>query len=127
MILMCVLVLAVHSSFQPYKKKRVNVVESLYLVVLCVLAVMQVLQKADIANNVCSTLLIIASLHACILTVSKAARFFQQRFSCSCSKQWHKRRSYGSTEHNQFQESLDEEQKAHNAILDTIFNNSADN
>ena len=125
---MCALILAVHSMFQPYTKKRVNVVESLYLYVLCVIAVMQVLQESDsIANTVCSLLLIIATLHSGALTVYKAVGFFERRFKCSCPKRCPKRRpTYGSMAETAIDNSIDPALKARKDIFDIIFSKSED-
>ena len=128
MILMCALILAIHSIVQPYRKTRVNVMESLYLYILCVLAIMQVLQESDsIANTVCTVLLIATSLHAVALTAYKAVGFFEKRFKCSCKKQCPKRRSnYGSMAETAIDRSVEPAQKARKDIFDTIFSKSED-
>lgn len=124
---MCALILAVHSIFQPYRKTRVNVMESLYLYILCVIAILQVLQDSNsVTNIVCSVLLIVATLHAGSLTVYKAVGFFERRFRCSCSKRCPKRRTYGSMAHTTIDRSVEPAQKERKDIFDTIFSRSED-
>lgn len=120
---MCALILTVHSIFQPYRKTRVNVVESLYLYILCVIAILQALQDSNnITEIVCSVLLIVATLHAGALTVYKAVGFFERRFKCACPK----RRTYGSMAHTAIDRSVEPEQKERKDIFDTIFSRSED-
>ena len=124
---MCALILAVHSIFQPYRKTRVNVVESLYLYILCVIAVMQVLQDSQsIANIVCSLLMIVTTVHAGALFVYKAVGFFEKRFKCSCPKRCPRRRTYGSMAETAIDRSVDPALKARKDIFDTIFSKSED-
>ena len=126
-MLMCALILAVHSIFQPYRKTRVNVMESLYLYILCVIAILQVLQDSDnITNIVCSVLLIVATLHAGALTVYKAVGFFERRFKCACPKRCPKRRTYGSMADTAIDRSVEPVQKERKEIFDTIFSRSED-
>ena len=126
MIVMCSLVLAIHSIFQPYRKKRVNVVETLYLYVLCIMAIMQVLQEMSVANSVCSFLLIITTIHSLALAIYKAVGFFQRRFKRPCPKRCEHWRKYGSMGETQFEESIDPEQKERKNIFDIIFSKSDD-
>ena len=122
---MCALILAVHSIFQPYRKTRVNVVESLYLYILCMIAIMQVLQDSQsIANIVCSVLMIVTTLHAGALFVYKAVGFFERRFKCT--KSCPRRRSYGSMAETAIDRSVDPALKARKDIFDTIFSKSED-
>ena len=126
-MLMCALILAVHSIFQPYRKTRVNVMESLYLYILCVIAILQVLQDSDnITNIVCSVLLIVATLHAGALTVYKAVGFFERRFKCACPKRCPKRRTYGSMADTAIDRSVEPAQKERKEIFDTIFSRYED-
>ena len=126
MILMCSLVLAIHSIFQPYIKKRVNVVETLYLYILCGMAIMQVLEQKDIANIVCTVLLITTTVHASALTVFKAVGFVQRRFKRPFLKRYTKRRGYGSFSETQIERSIDPEQMERKNIFDIIFSKSDD-
>ena len=128
MIVMCSLILAIHSIFQPYRMKRVNVVETLYLYILCIMAIMQVLQETHVANCVCSLLLMSATAHAFALTAFKAVMFFQKRCKKSCPKRCRHRRDYGSMgETKDVEESLTVEQKERKDIFDIIFNRADDN
>ena len=124
---MCALILAVHSIFQPYRKTRVNVVESLYLYILCVIAILQILQDSNsITDIVCSVLLIVATLHAGALAVYKAVVFFERKFRCACPKRCPKRRTYGSMAYTAIDKSVDPAQKERKDIFDTIFSTSED-
>lgn len=126
MIVMCTLTLCVHSIFQPYIKKRVNVIETLYLYILCVMATMQVLQKPYIANTVCLWLLIFTTLHAVLLTGYKAVGFFQRRCKRSCPRGCQHRQEYGSMGETQIERSLDAEQIKRKNIFDIIFSSPDD-
>ena len=126
MIIMCSLTLCIHSIFQPYIKKRVNVVETLYLYILCIMAIMQVLQNPDIANTVCSLLLIITTIHAVVLTGYKAVGFFQRRAKRSCGRRCDYRQEYGSMGETQVERSLDAEQIQRKNIFDIIFSEPED-
>ena len=126
MIVMCTLVLAVHSIFQPYRKKRVNVVETLYLYILCIMAIMQVLQEMSVANSVCSFLLIITAIHSVALTLYKTVGFFQRRLKRPCPRKCGHWREYGSMGETQFEGSIDPEQRKRKNIFDIIFSRSDD-
>ena len=126
MIVMCTLTLCIHSIFQPYIKKRVNVVETLYLYILCVMATMQVLQKPYIANTACSWLLILTTLHAVVLTGYKAVGFFQRRCKRSCPRGCQHWPEYGSLGETEIERSLDAEQIQRKNIFDIIFSSQDD-
>lgn len=82
LIFVCVVLLTIHSNFQPYERRRANIAESLYLMVLCTLAIMQEVNDDKVKYYVCLSLLIIASLHTVLVFFCKAVRFFPQRFDC---------------------------------------------
>lgn len=126
MIVMCSMILAVHSVFQPYIKKRVNVMETLYLYILCIMAIMQVLQQINIANVVCLMFLITTTVHAFALTVYKAVVFFQKRCKRTCPTRYTSRKDYGSMNETDVEESLDVERKERKNIFDIIFSKSDD-
>ena len=126
MILMCCLILAVHSIFQPYKKKRVNVVETLYLFALCVMATMQDFNDQDTANVICFVLLILTTVHFVALIIYKAIGFYRSRFKRHCPKRFVKRRGYGSIAGTDFETSIGPEQIRRKNIFDIIFSNSDD-
>ena len=101
--------------------------ESLYLYILCVIAILQVLQDTYSSTDiVCSVLLIVATLHAGALTVYKAVRFFEKRFKCACPKRCPKRRTYGSMAYTAIDGSVEPAQKERKDIFDTIFSRSED-
>lgn len=59
--MICSLILAIHNTLQPYKKKRVNALESVYLTILAVMAVMPLL-KAEDTNNITGIKQVVSSL-----------------------------------------------------------------
>lgn len=126
MILMCSLVLGVHSIFQPYAKKRVNVIETIYLYILCVMAVMQVLEQKNIANIVCTVLLITTTVHALVLTVYKAVGFFERRFRRRGVKKRAHSRGYGAMGETPIERSFGAEQRQRKSIFEIIFSRSDD-
>ena len=130
MILMCVIVLAVHSNCHPYKKARVNITESVYLMILCLLTIMQIFpdsnDKYSSKNIVCLIFLIILSIHTCLLTLCKAIRFFGKRFGFAVpgiSNQ------DGVTQDplgdSLIEQSLDTEDTRRRDVLDTIFSTAS--
>lgn len=126
MIFVCVVILTVHSNGQPYMKRRANLAESLYLLVLCTLAVMQIVEHKDAQYFVCLVLLIIAFVHTLIIFLYKAVRFFRQRFGhCACFlKTVMDRRSYEELENTQTDSNLDIDAQRQRRILDSIFSTS---
>ena len=124
---MCVLVLAVHSNCQPYVRARVNYTESVYLVVLCTLAIMQIVQDIKVKYYVCLVLLVIVGIHALVVTVYKATRFFRKRFDCACARACartealERRHGYDVLENTEIERSLDAERERQRNILDTIY------
>ena len=126
MILMCCLILAVHSIFQPYKKKRVNVVETLYLFALCVMATMQDFNDQNTANVICFVLLILTTVHFVAIIIYKAIGFYRSRFKRPGPKRFAKRRGYGSIAGTDFETSIGPEQIRRKNIFDIIFSNSDD-
>ena len=77
--------LTVHTNFQPYEKRRANIMESFYLMVLCILAFVQSVEFEDttVKDYICSGLVILASLLALVVFLCKAVGFFRRRFNCS--------------------------------------------
>lgn len=126
MILMCVVILAIHSNCHPYVSPRVNFAESVYLLVLCILAIMQIVENKHVQYYVCLVLLAILVFHALVVTVYKAGHFFRKRFDCACT--WRetaeRRRGYNELEGSQSERTLDSEAERQRSILDTIFDSS---
>ena len=65
--MICSVILAIHNTLQPYKKKRVNALESVYLTILAVMAVMPLLKAEDTSDitgmkKVVSSLLLISTM-----------------------------------------------------------------
>lgn len=126
MIFMCVLILAVHSNCQPYVRARVNYTESVYLLVLCTLSIMQITADESTKYYVCLVLLVILACHTLLLTVYKGTRFFQRRFDCACAQIniATRRQGYKEFEETQIDQSISTETERQREILDTIFNSS---
>ena len=126
MIFMCVLILAVHSNCQPYIRARVNVAESVYLLVLCTLAIMQITDDKQAKYYVCLVLLVILASHTLVMIVYKGTRFFQRRFGCTCAqvKTGTRRQGYDELEGTQIDQSISTETERQREILDTIFDSS---
>lgn len=59
--MICSLILAIHNTLQPYTKQRVNALESVYLTILAVMAVMPLL-KAEDTNNITGIKQVVSSL-----------------------------------------------------------------
>ena len=126
MIFMCVLILAVHSNCQPYLRSRVNVVESVYLVVLCTLSIMQMTDDQQVKYYVCLVLLIILACHTLVVIVYKGTCFFQKRFDCTCAQitTARRRQGYNILEGTEIDQSISTETERQREILGTIFDSS---
>ena len=113
MFLLCLLALAFHSTFQPYKERPPNMVETLYLITLCTLTILQVVKKLNnttltkMASIICTVLLILTSLHALGLFVLKTVRFFNMRSKCRKTFFPNSQRGYGSMENTDVRRSGD--------------------
>ncbi|XP_074611689.1 uncharacterized protein LOC141866153 [Acropora palmata] len=74
--------LTVHTNFQPYENRRANIMESLYLMVLCILAFMQSYEDKTVKDYICCSLVILAALHTLAVLLCKAAGLFRRRLNC---------------------------------------------
>ena len=128
MIFMCVLVLAIHSNCHPYVRARVNFTESVYLLVLCTLAIMQIAENEDAKFYVCLVLLVIVTFHALVLTIYKAVHFFRKRFDCACTlaRPAPSRHGYDELESTEIERTLDTEAERQRSVLDTIFDSHSE-
>lgn len=126
MIFMCVLILALHSNCQPYLRARVNVAESVYLLVLCTLSIMQITDDQPAKYYVCLVLLVILASHTLVVIVYKGTRFFQRRFDCTCAqiKTGPRRQGYDELAGTQIDQSISTETERQREILDAIFDSS---
>ena len=70
--------LTVHTYFQPYENRRANIMESLYLMVLCILAFMVL----GVKDYICCSLVILAALHTLAVLLCKAVGLFRRRLNC---------------------------------------------
>lgn len=77
--------LTVHTNFQPYESRRVNIMESLYLMVLCILAFMQSYEDKTVKDYICCSLVILAALHTLTVLLCKAVGLFRRRLNCCTS------------------------------------------
>ena len=74
--------LTVHTNFQPYENRRANIMESLYLMVLCILAFMQSYEDKTVKDYICCSLVILAALHTLAVLLCKAVGLFRRRLNC---------------------------------------------
>ena len=123
MTVACMVILAVHSNCQPYMRPRANYAESVYLLVLSVVAIMQIVDDQETAFNVCLVLLIIAAIHTLVIFFLKAGRFCRTRFECCTSEETpdDQRHRYQELENTETEQSRDTEIERRKSILDTIF------
>ena len=81
--MICSLILVIHNTLQPYEKKRVNALESVYLTVLAVMAVMPLFKAEDtkditgIKEFVSSLLLISTMILTLVLFACKLVRLLK--------------------------------------------------
>ena len=129
MIVVSMLILAVHSNCHPYMRPRANFVESVYLMVLSTLAIMQMVEDKETTFYVCLVLLLLVFAHTLVVFFYKAVRFFRKRFDCCADTQTTvvERTGYEELEHTQTDQTLDCEVERRRSLLDTIFTTSAKN
>ena len=127
MIVVCMVILTVHSNCQPYARPRANFAESAYLLVLCILAVMQIVEDKTARFYVSVVLLAIVSVHALVVFLYKAVGFFRKRFECCACAQATagEGRGYEEFENTQTEQSQDTEIERRRSIMDTIFSVNA--
>ena len=123
MTVACMVILAVHSNCQPYMRPRANYAESVYLLVLSVVAIMQIVDDRETAFNVCLVLLIIAAIHTLGIFFLKAGLFCRRRFKCCTGEERpdDQRHRYQELENTETEQSRDTEIERRKSILDTIF------
>lgn len=134
MIVVCVVILAVHSNCQPYMRARANVFESVYLLVLCVLAVVQVVPDIMVNDNkdavvyTSVVLLGLTLIHTTVVFFYKAVRFFRGRFECCAGGEvadGRRRGRYRELEDSRTEQIVDAEVERRRHVLDMIFNTRA--
>ena len=127
MIVACMVILAVHSNCQPYMRPRANYAESVYLLVLSVVAIMQIVDDQETAFNVCLVLLIIAAIHTLGIFFLKAGLFCRRRFECCTGEERpdDQRHRYQELENTENEERRDTEIERRRSILDTILSKPA--
>ena len=123
-IFVCTLILVAHSNAQPYKNTRINLVETVYLLLLSTLALLQQWENEATRDLLCVTFLIAASIHTVLLSLYKVGRFFNKKRSCVGVKKAVKRKRYGSFEEPDLESSVEPEVQKRRDILDTIFGTS---
>lgn len=122
-IAVCVLILAVHSNCHPYERPRANYAESMYLVVLCTLALMQLVKDDYARLCVCLVLLIVLGLHTLVVFWCKAVLFFRKRFDCCACVDPTLLRRYGYEvlQETRSEESKDTEAERRRSMLNAVF------
>ena len=114
--MMCVLILTVHSNMQPYIKKRINVIESCYLLILSTMAILLVLDS--VPDYIYAVLLAVPSLHTLVLTFYKAYWFFKKRFGRGQVSGEHAER----TRYRSLEQSVEnDEDRTRRDLIDAVF------
>ena len=127
MTVACMVILAVHSNCQPYMRPRANYAESVYLLVLSILAMMQIVDDKKTAFNVCLVLLIVSVVHTLVIFFLKAGLFCRRRFECCTGEERpdDQRHRYEELANTETEQSRDTEIERRQSILDTIFSKPA--
>ena len=122
MTVACMVILAVHSNCQPYMRPRANYAESVYLLVLSILAMMQTVEDQETAFYVCLVLLITAAIHTLVVFFLKAGLFCRRRFKCCTGEETpdDQRHRYQELENTENEQRRDTEIERRRSILDTI-------
>ena len=122
MIFECVIILAVHNYCHPYLRSRANLAESVYLLVLCALAIMQIIEKHARLDILVKVLLLILACHTLVVFLCKAPHFFRNRFHCACVRSNRSRRcqEYDELKSTESEESLSIETQRRRSNLDAI-------
>lgn len=130
MIVVCIIILTVHCYRHPYILSRANLAESLYLLILCMLTVMQIAPKIVEDKNSCKyviyisvVLFVILSIHTIVVFSCKAVCFFQWRLRCCAAAQSTvvDRRGYEELENTYTDQDLDTEVERRRSVMDMIF------
>lgn len=130
-MIMSLFVFAIHSNVQPYQRIRTNVTESIYLFVLCILAVVQIMEDQDNRSEVTGCLLVIATIHSSIICAIKFWRFCKKKCHCAYPRKA-RVHQYGSFDGNSRSESvrsrtsIDSEVRTKQNLFDSIFASSGD-
>ena len=122
----CMVILAVHSNCQPYIRTRANYAESVYLLVLSILAMMQIVEDHETSLYGC-LVLIPAAIHTLGVFFLKAGLFCRRRFKCCTGEETldDQRHRYEELENTENEESRDTEIERRRSILDTILSKPA--
>ena len=128
MIFECVIILAVHNYCHPYLRSRANLKESFYLLVLCTLAITQIIDDKQalidvlVIDVLVEVLLVILACHTLVVFLCKAAHLFRNRFHCACArpKRSRRRRGYDELESTETEQSLSIETQRRRSNLDAI-------
>ena len=83
---MCQILLVVHASVQPYKRRRTNITETIYLFVLCLLAIIETLDDIDTRSTACAVLVSLVTIHSFILCIIKFYYFCKKKCHCRLLK-----------------------------------------
>ena len=119
----CVIILAVHNYCHPYLRSRANLAESVYLLVLCTLAIMQIIEdKQALLDLLAKVLLVILVCLTLVVFLCKAAHFFRNRFHCACvgSNRSRRHRGYDRLESTEIEQSLSIETQRQRSNLDAL-------
>lgn len=121
MIFECVVILAVHNYCHPYLRARANLAEFVYLLVLCALAISQIIEGKQAGLEVAvMVLLVILACYTLIVLVCKATHFFPNRFRCARSNGLTSRRGYDEIESTEADKSLSIETQRQRSNLNVM-------
>ena len=124
MIFECVIILAVHNYCHPYLRSRANLAEYFYLLVLCTLAIMQIIEDKQVLliDVLVKVLLVILACHTLVVFLCKAAHLFRNRFHCACLRpnRLKRRRGYDELKSTETEQSLSIETQRRRSNLDAI-------
>ena len=126
MMVACNVILVVHSNCQPYTRWRANITESLYLLVLSMLALIEIVQETVEFKSTCEiisfVLLGMMSTHTVVVFVYKAVIFCRSTFKCCARTQDPLERSgYQQIEISSTDQSFDAEIEERRNIFKTIY------
>ena len=115
--------MAVHNYCHPYLRARANLAESVYLLVLCTLAIVQITEDRQAKLDVLiAVLVVILAFHTLVVFIYKATHFFRNRFHCAClrSNRSRRRRGYDEIESTATDSSLSIETQRRRSNLNII-------
>ena len=124
----CLVILLIHTSAQPYTDARVNAGETAYLFLLCTLALLQQWENEVTQDLLCTILLLLATIHAVLMIICKVWKFLLERNLELADDETTgtQRRKYGSLGGTDEETSPDPEVQRRRDVLDIVFSQSCE-